>query len=449
MRSILLLAVLAACPGRDVAALPPESQGVHIKNIPVSADLDVLFVIDNSASTDDKQKVFRANFQNIIDALDKYPTGRPNLHIGVVDTTVDIGATGWPGCPSPDPAEDGRLQTGSNCGVVDNFISDLAAPDGTRMTNYTGDLATTFSCMASVGSTGCGFEAPLEAMKRALDGRHPENAGFVRNGAWLAVVILTDEDDASVADPTLFALPGSRDDFRAQPLYAYGCDQPISATSPGTYTGCRVRTGSYLQDPDAYVQFLASVKDPFQTFVAVIASPPPDGFATNDSPAQYANINVDAIATGPLTFGSYTQPLALQPSTTCTIGGQTAIGRPALRLASFLGNYGDQGRFYNVCQPDYSAALTNLSQTLIIDTDPCLAGDVQVPLDCTVTDVANGIEQVIPQCTSPGTPATCWYGVQDTRMCVTPSNGWKLEIARASPPADGTVTHVECTAVVQ
>jgi hypothetical protein len=444
MRSILLLAVLPACPGRDVAALPPVPQGVHVKNIPVSADLDVLFVIDNSASTGDKQQLFRANFQRMIDVLDTYPTGRPNLHVAVVDTTVDIGATGWPGCPSPDPADDGLMQIGSNCGVAGQYISDFARPDGSRVTNYSGDLATAFSCMASAGSTGCGFEAPLEAMKRALDGSRPENAGFVRNGAFLAVVILTDEDDASVRDPSLFALPGSRDDFRAQPLYAYSCDQPISPTSPGTYTGCRVRTGSYLQDPAAYVQFLATVKDPFSTFIAVIASPPP-GLATNDTPAQYANVNSDAIVTGPVN----TQALALEPSTRCTIGGQTAIGRPALRLASFLANYGDQGRFYNVCQPDYSAALTDLTQNVIIDLDPCLAGDVQVPLDCSVTDVANGVEQTIPECTSPGSPATCWYGMQDPNRCPSPSNGWALEIARASPPADGTVTHVECTAVVQ
>ncbi len=447
MRSMLLLAVLAACPGRDVAALPPEPQGVHVKNIPVSADLDVLFVIDNSASTADKQALFRANFPQLIDVLDRYPTGRPNLHVGIVDTTVDIGADGWEGCPSPDPADNGLMQTAAGCGVDGHYISDLAGPNNTRVTNYTGDLATAFSCMATVGSSGCGFEAPLEAMKRALDGSHRENDAFVRPGAMLAIVILTDEDDASVRDPSLFALPGSHDDFRAQPLYAYACDEAISATSPGKYTGCRVRTDSYLQDPAAYEQFLATVKDPSQTFIAAIASPPP-GFATDDSPAQYANVNVDAIATGPLTLNGATQPLALLPSTSCTISGHTAIGRPALRLESFLSSYGDQGRFYNVCQFDYSAALADISENVIIDLDPCLAGDVQVPLDCTVTDVAGDTQQTIPECTSPGVPATCWYGVQDAATCPAPSNGWKLEIARASPPLDGTVTNVQCVATV-
>jgi hypothetical protein len=34
-----------------------------------------------------------------------------------------------------------------------------------------------WDCLADVGDTGCGFEAPLEAMKRALDGSRPETPG--------------------------------------------------------------------------------------------------------------------------------------------------------------------------------------------------------------------------------------------------------------------------------
>ena len=73
-------------------------------------------------------------------------------------------------------------------------------PGGTREVNYTGKLEDALSCISHVGDAGCGFESPLEAIKRALDGRHPENAGFLRPGAFLAVVILTDEDLEKVPD---------------------------------------------------------------------------------------------------------------------------------------------------------------------------------------------------------------------------------------------------------
>ncbi len=60
--------------------------------------------------------------------------------------------------------------------------------------------------VAQIGATGCGFEAPLEAMKRSLDGSRIENTGFIRDGAFLAVVFLTDEDDASVKDSSVYSL---------------------------------------------------------------------------------------------------------------------------------------------------------------------------------------------------------------------------------------------------
>jgi hypothetical protein len=60
-------------------------------------------------------------------------------------------------------------------------------------------------CTAGLGTSGWGFEQPLEAMYLALDG-NPANQGFLREDAHLAVVIFADEDDCSVADPHLFDL---------------------------------------------------------------------------------------------------------------------------------------------------------------------------------------------------------------------------------------------------
>ena len=111
----------------------------------MSADIDILFVIDNSASTSDKQTVFAANFPKFVAALDAFPTGRPNLHIGVVTSTVDIGVQGFgPGCPSPDTNDNGLLQNTpriTGCSPpTGRFISDIKNSTGGRTTNYTGQL---------------------------------------------------------------------------------------------------------------------------------------------------------------------------------------------------------------------------------------------------------------------------------------------------------------------
>src|SRR5262249_27112848 len=158
------------------------------KFIPITTDIDILFVIDDSPSTKDKQDVFAANFGNFVQALDAFATGRPNLHIAVVTSSMDIKSNNFgSNCPSPNLMYDGRLQntptTAGRPAPTDKYISDIK--NGTsRVTNYGGGtLEQSLSCIAEIGAGGCGFEMPLEAMKRALDDSHPENTGFLRPGA--------------------------------------------------------------------------------------------------------------------------------------------------------------------------------------------------------------------------------------------------------------------------
>src|SRR5262249_21797498 len=76
------------------------------------------------------------------------------------------------------------------------FISNIAG-----QANYTGNLADVFGCIARLGATGCGFEHQFAATLRALgaDGSPAptQNAGFLRPDAYLAIVMLTNEDDCS------------------------------------------------------------------------------------------------------------------------------------------------------------------------------------------------------------------------------------------------------------
>lgn len=470
--SAAALCLLAGCPDRSISKVDPAQQGAVIKHIPVSADIDILFVIDNSASTSDKQTVFAQNFPMFVAALDAFPTGRPNLHMAVVDTTVDIGVTGYgPSCPSPDPNDNGLFQNtphGAMCTAPNGrFLSDIKGSSGARVTNYSGTLDQAFSCIAQIGPNGCGFEAPLEAMKRALDGSRAENTGFVRDGAYLAVVFLTDEDDASVKDSTVFTLPdatvGGRNDYRVQPLFAYKCDTPISPSNPGTYTNCVPRLDSYLRDPAYYAQFLSTVKDPAQLVVAAIAGPPP-GLMTNDSPPRTAMMS--DIEVGPLTLGGQTQPLALLPSCSATINNSDAVGRPGVRLASFVESFGDRGRYYSICQSDYSAALADIGKTLFNAISPCLEGNVDpadadpdnpgLQLQCTVDEVLNAgtmsaTSTQMPACPmqdattpAPNGPRPCWWVDKNQASCPAPDTGFELNFVRTGAAAPGTTVDVEC-----
>lgn len=456
MRTVVLCLVAAAlatgCPDRSIAPADPVAATVFSKDIPVEANLDILFVIDDSGSTRDKQQVFAQNYQNFVAALAQFPTGLPDLHLGVVTSSVDVGRDVSSLACHPARGTDGVLQNAprdprATCAAPtgDRFLSDAAAPGGGRVTNYRGALADALACISSVGDTGCGLEAPLEAIRRALDGSRPENAGFLRRGALLAVVILTDEDDCS-ADPQLFAQPpvaaDSRDFVCAQ--QAYQCEPAITAVGP--HTGCRVRHDGLLRDPRDYAAFLAGIKGPAGVAVALIAGDP--------SPS---------LATGPLTT-PLQQSVAVLPSCSATINGTFAIGRPALRLDEFRAALGDRGLFRSVCQADYSGALADVGKLLRKALSPCLEGTIDdrdvddtspgLQLDCAVSELVDpgtaiAVETLIPRCRMiaagepdlAGRPA-CWWVASDP-ACET-ETGLALHVERGAPPPPGSVVRVSC-----
>ncbi len=458
MRLITAALVLAACTHDHNVIVGSSANDMVIKQFPTSPDLDVLFMVDNSTSTADKQDIFAAAFPTFVAAIDNFPGGRPNLHMGVISSTADLGpdaAALTPVCGSPD-SFDGRLQNlGSGACPSDLYIEDIAGSGSDLVTNYTGTLDQALTCIAPVGDVGCGFEAQMLATQRALDGTHSENAGFLRADADLMIVMLTDEDDCSVIDPSLFTMPpstvGGINDFRCQPLTAYDCDQPITAGSgSATYTNCSVRHGGPLLDPDIVAQLLATIKDPSQTAVALIAGDPET-----------------TIMTGALTFPgqNVTQDPALLPSCSTTINGDYAIGRPAIRLNDFMSKYGPRGSFHSVCQPDYGQALTDIAGSMsTMLTSSCLASNVDptdtdatmpgVQLACTAADhldYPNGQQLAIPQCPmndvtlpDPNGPRPCFWAQTDESCTSQGGSTLSYHVERATPAPAGTVVSITC-----
>lgn len=455
------VALVAGCPDRSISELDPVQAGVFTKDIATDAAVDMLFVIDDSRSTLDKQALFAQNFKNFVTALDGFPTGRPNVHLGVVTSSIDLGVDGVGGACRPAAGHNGALQpimsatTGATPTCLapgsGRYFADATTPTG-RMVNYGGNLEDALACTARVGDGGCGFEAPLEAMKRALDGSHPENAGFLRPGAFLIVVILTDEDDCS-ADPALFTQPVAqvgKDDLRCVSA-AYRCDQTIAPGAPGAYTNCKVRRDGLLRDPASYAQFLSGLKGPSRIAVAVIGGPA--------SPS---------LSTGTIDM-PFHQDLALLPTTcSATINGNLAIGRPALRLDDFQRAFGSRGLFRTVCQPDYRQALTDIGVLLGKALSPCLEGTVDardtddaspgLQLDCAVSELTDPgtpaqVATKLPRCAMAGAdrpelagaPA-CWWAKPNAEACATTETHLELHVERRAPPPPNTTVRVSCAA---
>jgi hypothetical protein len=214
--------------------------------------IDVLFVIDNSGTMGEEQLNLARNFPLLVERLQnlKKPGGDlVNADVNVMVTTTDFG---HPLCTDFEteeyqPAMGSPIFTGCNS-RIESFTSnhpfdpieipeacttecpeDLLPggdpfihfdPTGTNVTYN--DISGALSCVAPQGINGCGFEAPLESMLHALrpdacwNDPHSEaceddeqwgwvNRGFIRHGSTLAIAIITDEADCSVASPTGFS----------------------------------------------------------------------------------------------------------------------------------------------------------------------------------------------------------------------------------------------------
>ena len=162
-----------------------------------AAAADLLFVIDDSNSMAEEQAALTRAFPRLMASLQQTVL---DLHVGVISTDIGVGDPSIATCEDPD-GDDGVLQHAPSPlvgGCSAGYPPFLAGPPA--------DLGDDFACVATLGTGGCGFEQPLESILRALTtqaGAGRPNAGFLREGTTLGIVVLTDEDDCSIADPSI------------------------------------------------------------------------------------------------------------------------------------------------------------------------------------------------------------------------------------------------------
>jgi hypothetical protein len=462
------LAVLSlSCTTRDLAETLPVEEGEIRTEIFVDQNrkLDLLFVIDNSGSMGQEQESLAQNFGNFISVLEnipdpRSPTGRslPDLHIGVVSSNVGTGGHDL-GTSCADDGDDGKLQRTarvSGCTPPDgDFIADEQDETGQRVRNYRGDLAATFQCIAQLGTKGCGLEQHLEAMRRALDGRNP---GFLRDDAFLAVVVIADEDDCSAKDFDLFDPTGLAANARG--LVDFRCVQEGTecggeriGTEARTYAQCTPRkNASKLEAPETYATFLKTLKrDPRQVYVAGI---------TGD-PSPFAVItNTDKVPTPQSVCPDATPDVCSDPDPDPKKPCREPRAEPGVRLRHFLSLFdADRSTFTSICQKDLRSALEYISAQLVpVLSTSCIAGRVDPVLDCVVSDVTNlGECEVfssrLPRCqiagdgtVAPDQAKPCWWTRANEGLCIATPH-LELLFERTADPPTGTRVVARCKAL--
>jgi hypothetical protein len=170
---------------------PPETTAVvrtdHKLQQPV-ASADVLFVVDNSDSMAEEQSSLASNFGGF---MDLFLAAELDYHLGVIATDME------------DPDHSGLLINGpGGLWIDETFTRD--------------DAIDSFAERVQIGTGGSRLEKGLEATYTAIEGLGDgDNAGFYRDDAFLAIVVVSDEDDYSTAiSVTTFKtwLEGLKDD---------------------------------------------------------------------------------------------------------------------------------------------------------------------------------------------------------------------------------------------
>lgn len=224
------LLALAGCTSEPaVVASNCEKRGGCVSREALKIDaVDILLVIDDSPSAVRMNRELKTQLPELLNAITsgdaedvQFPPAK-SVHVAV--TTTDLGAgenVNVSGCTAW--GRDGTFVTPDEFGLtceVDypGYLAFEGGPAPVATVDSVGCVPlVTPQDPSEGGRYGCGFEQPLEASLKALapadsdlefvhgEGHGTdENAGFLREDSLLVVVAITDEDDCSTRDYSIF-----------------------------------------------------------------------------------------------------------------------------------------------------------------------------------------------------------------------------------------------------
>jgi len=198
------IVLLAGCLDREPIEAPScvhADVQLHLANNGPNR-LDLLLVLDDSAPMGPRAAALSRALAGVAEAV-VHPVGAEALasaHVAVVSADLGTHGTAVAGCT--DAGDDGAFSPRACPAARVPLPAFLRF--GTDEDDSPQGLAD-FACATDLGAEGCAVQQPLEAAWRALTvhaaqpGADPA-AGFRRPDAWLAIVVISPQDDASVRD---------------------------------------------------------------------------------------------------------------------------------------------------------------------------------------------------------------------------------------------------------
>ncbi|HKP56439.1 MAG TPA: hypothetical protein VJV78_06960 [Polyangiales bacterium] len=352
--------------------------------------VDLLFMVDNSASMTSKQNSLKAQFPRMIQVLSTgmRMTGDPNpfppvanMHLAVVSS--DMGVVGQTGIMSCDPngGHDGRLQhTSTGDPGCQPTYPDFLSYDATKDNPM--QIGVDFGCIASLGAMGCTIESQLESPFKALwpklaldaegnlltpnpytflapaggfttgrgDTAPPEGSqGFLRRDpnapSVLGIILLTDEDDQSSqrteylspSDPSATQPAQVRPAMNAQNLY------PVQRYIDGF---------KMLRPTQQDLVVFAAIAGVPTDLVDARARQNVDFSSESQRNAYYDRIAMDRRMQPMVQNGGMNASFAPACQRTNAMR-QSESATPARRILEVVRGFGENGTIQSICADDY------------------------------------------------------------------------------------------------
>jgi hypothetical protein len=408
-------AIFAGCSDRTPVQVCPVPFELRVDSLPVGGfeGVDLLFVIDDSASMKEEQAVLATSFFPLVDALANpirtefpetnwpYPAAE-SLRLAVITSNMGLSSNGesnddlWPGGDAPagchDLGDNGAFQeidvatvevrndvipcdeSAAQC-PADWTCENIGADTGVGACHADGttevacpDLGAAFAetsqsdpnaafpietaCLGQQGIRGCGFEQTLAAAATALV--RPDQREFVDPMHLLAVVVVSDEDDCSIED-------------------AQGLFSEIELTDPVSKTrdfACADHA-EHLFDMGRFYDALTDAKSPNGMVFIAIAGVPYE----EQDPEGAAACQGRGDTLGSCLAQDAMQPVAEEPGEdirhsrpVCTRSedeGEVTRAYPGRRYVELAyEHFGNMSFAYSICSPDWSPALEEASRLI-------------------------------------------------------------------------------------
>lgn len=383
-----------------------------------SDEVDILFVIDNSGSMSAPQRNLSENVDRLI-----VPLVDAGLDLRVAVTTTDD-SNYWCTGNNVSAAESGQFVLSSCLGRLNDFYfsgtdenAESVCTDyctlndaeleiqptttesdpsprphpwveiGSQGTNLPAGVnpAAALQCFLPQGINGCGFESTLESQRKALrlaSLSDQTEFGFIRDGAHLAIVFVTDEADCSfnrdhqrivfgeegVGNQVFWSLPDVQQSPSSAVCWNAGVDCSFSLSSDQCVSANKDVDGNPTDDFDAAALYpLALYRSELEE---IREQKLPSGadvfvFGIVGIAGNYEQVGEINYVEGPNAGDAFSFQAQFGIGQGCT--SQVTEAVPPVRIRELVEDsaWGDNGGLYSVCDSTYAPALGNIASTIV------------------------------------------------------------------------------------